>query len=91
MLNRKDKELTSRTGYAGGLKTDGEGRVSISISLATSQFSVIHEIIPILSFFLPIFIAEPDEIAWLFGFRFATTIFNQSPIMENWDMVKLLA
>ncbi|KAL7470749.1 hypothetical protein ACHAXS_011008 [Conticribra weissflogii] len=27
LLNRKDKELTSRTGYAGGLKTDGEGRV----------------------------------------------------------------
>lgn len=28
LLQRKDGELTSRTGYAGGFKTDGEGRVS---------------------------------------------------------------
>jgi hypothetical protein len=27
VLNRKDSELTSRTGYAGGFKTDDEGRV----------------------------------------------------------------
>jgi hypothetical protein len=27
LLNRKDSELTSRTGYAGGSKTDDEGRV----------------------------------------------------------------
>ena len=27
LLNRKNSELTSRTGYAGGFKTDNEGRV----------------------------------------------------------------
>lgn len=93
LLNRKDKELTSRTGYAGGLKTDGEGRVRILLIVTTIQLSIKHKV--------NVFFIQPDTRYNLLSgqkccrldsmFRFVTTIFNQLPIMENWDMVKLLA